>query len=172
MTVYVIRQSDSDYFKVGYTEEISGVEGRRQSLQTGNPHKLIVYCIIPDGTLTLETDIHQKLLAYHTDGGSEWFFLPETKLNEILERKASNCDYSFIQRYYRTQSETGRSNGYNVRPLCGRQQNSTSSPGENVLSERWKDTVPTSNQPSIIPVSQEHYQRFQIGWGEELGSDG
>lgn len=83
MTVYILRQANSDYFKVGYTEG-HNVEGRRQDCQTGNPQKLEVYHVIKNGSAMLEARLHDLLSIYKTDGGNEWFQLSEDELLKIL----------------------------------------------------------------------------------------
>ena len=83
--VYFIRAEEHDLFKIGYTA--SSLKSRLRSLQTGCPHKLIVFeGLASDYPETLEKEIHARLEPHRQRG--EWFAVDEeTVLNLVWEYK-------------------------------------------------------------------------------------
>ncbi|SHG06506.1 T5orf172 domain-containing protein [Mariniphaga anaerophila] len=86
--VYIIRQRNTNYFKIGYTEqknnmtEKQSVETRIASLQTGNPEPLdIIGYFKVSGTKTEKT-LHSHYESKRRTG--EWFLLSEKDWQNIL----------------------------------------------------------------------------------------
>src|SRR3990167_6794994 len=71
--VYILQMEDTEYFKIGYTD--NPIELRVSGLQTGNPEPLIVRALFENMNTTDEKLIHSQLLEYKTRGGEEWFKL-------------------------------------------------------------------------------------------------
>jgi hypothetical protein len=65
--LYVIQSEDSDYIKIGRT---NNPKKRLSDLQSGNPNKLS-YLILLKGKGYLEKSIHEDLKSYRVRG--EWF---------------------------------------------------------------------------------------------------
>jgi hypothetical protein len=82
MTVYIVRATDKDLYKVGYTS--GGVATRLDQLQTGCPYKLEVYRVLKNGGRGLEEILLGKLSGYGSGGGSEWYEIEQEKLDELL----------------------------------------------------------------------------------------
>ncbi len=84
MSVYVI--TDGKYFKIGYTD--GAVEARIDTLQTGNPNRLIlVHQMV--GNRALEKELHGTYAAKRLSG--EWFDLTNKDLKEIREMFCVSC---------------------------------------------------------------------------------
>jgi hypothetical protein len=116
---------DSNYFKVGFTASESA-EDRRAALQTGNPRRLVLLGMIPDGSIQDEQYIHSQLWEYKTDGGDEWFDIPPG-MQESITR--------LLNDYQQSQDHSGsviRSSPFDVRPLRRGQLDHTPTRGENV----------------------------------------
>jgi len=72
MSLYIIKQENSDYYKIGMSDS---PEYRRGILQIGNPNKLTIDYVKKDYG-SLEGWIHEKFKKYRHIG--EWFeFSPE-----------------------------------------------------------------------------------------------
>jgi hypothetical protein len=74
-----------DKIKVGYTSH--NATDRKRSMETGNPHGIVVIGIVK-GTKEHERKIHQQLQDYHVQG--EWFRdCKEVRgyINEVLNNK-------------------------------------------------------------------------------------
>ena len=82
MTIYVLRHSDDDIWKIGYTN--GDASARPSQLQTGNPDKLELYAEFP-GDVPLEKAIHEHLTLCHTTGGSEWFVASQDEIDEVIQ---------------------------------------------------------------------------------------
>ncbi|HSN77454.1 MAG TPA: GIY-YIG nuclease family protein, partial [Anaerolineae bacterium] len=82
MTIYVLRHSDDDIWKIGYTN--GDASARLKQLQTGNPDKLELYAEFP-GDVPLEKAIHEHLTLCHTTGGSEWFVASQDEIDEVIQ---------------------------------------------------------------------------------------
>lgn len=90
--IYIIRQRNTNYFKIGWTEQKKGlsekqsVENRVVSLQTGNPEPLdIVGYFKASGTKTEKT-IHSVFNSKRRTG--EWFLLSDSDWQNLLN---DNC---------------------------------------------------------------------------------
>lgn len=163
--VYILRQSDSDYYKIGYTDKDSA-DARLASLQTGNPRRLIIVGIITDGTLEDEALLHCRLSGYRTDGGDEWFELPAEVAQKILEEGVSNGKAEWTG-HYRAGCEAGGIYAADVRQVSGGQQDAVAARIQDVFHAGWKDAVPTSDQPIIFPIGTEYDKRCKTDWGQE-----
>lgn len=73
--IYVIREKDTDYYKVGYTVNPSK---RLGDLRTGNPRELIFKRIKKVDDKKWEKYVQNKLKDYSVTqgGGTEWFQIP------------------------------------------------------------------------------------------------
>ena len=126
--LYFIRMLDTDYYKVGYTSK-ADAEKRLAALQTGCPRKLSVIAI-GDGNENDESVIHLSIWKYKTDGGDEWFELPEDEANIIITRLGEiNHGNNQVQRSF-----SGAS-AFDVRSVCRGQQYKTTDRGEDVSIE-------------------------------------
>lgn len=78
--------TDGTYTKIGYTNEnVCSVNFKRMGqLQTGNPNKLSVVCLILHQGISLEKKIHKRLEQYRVNG--EWFDLREFDLDAAFEK--------------------------------------------------------------------------------------
>jgi hypothetical protein len=84
MSVYVI--TDGRYFKIGYTD--GAVEARIDTLQTGNPNRLILVHQMAGGR-ALEKELHGAYAAKRLSG--EWFDLSNKDLKDIRELFCVSC---------------------------------------------------------------------------------
>jgi len=86
--VYLIRQRNSNYFKIGWTEKKNGitekqsVENRISSLQTGNPEQLDIVGFFKASGIKTEKTLHTYFDSKRKTG--EWFNLTETECQNIL----------------------------------------------------------------------------------------
>ncbi len=79
--IYVIRKDESNYYKIGRTNNI---ERRIKQLQTSNSEILYPVKIIKTkGAAETETAIHKKYKHHQVNG--EWFFLKLNVLEELFE---------------------------------------------------------------------------------------
>lgn len=83
--IYFIQEAGTLHIKIGFTSGTS--KSRRDSLQTGNPHELMVIGII-EGDKKTEKKLHEQFKAHHFSG--EWFhphfdILEYIKANSITE---------------------------------------------------------------------------------------
>jgi hypothetical protein len=126
--IYLINMLDTKYYKVGYTSNATAVN-RLAALQTGCPRRLILLAE-GDGNEKDEANIHLDIWRYHTDGGDEWFELPDNVANKLIIKIGGiNYGNNKIQR-----SISGPS-PLDVRPLCGRQQHQVTVKRENVSGQ-------------------------------------
>lgn len=78
--VYVLRLGDTDYFKVGVTQDMVK---RLASLQTGSPFELsVVRLYETDAAYKLEQDVHSLLKAYRVR--NEWFFCDLSVITHVF----------------------------------------------------------------------------------------
>lgn len=120
--IYIIRMGETEYYKIGYTDR--EVDKRLAELQTGNPLPLKVVAILPEGTELDEIRLHSQFITNRTNGGDEWFNLSDEQLEKIGE---------IFNEYDGKHTNPIRGHTtFDVRPLCGRQQYSVASNGENV----------------------------------------
>lgn len=86
--IYVIRQRNSNFFKIGWTEQRRGesenqtIEKRIAALQTGNPHPIDLEGYFKASGRKTEKSIH--LYFYSKRKTGEWFLLDEKDLQNIL----------------------------------------------------------------------------------------
>lgn len=86
--IYIIRQRNSNYFKIGWTEKKNhasdrqAVENRVSSLQTGNPEPLDIVGFFKASGIKTERTLHALFEPKRRTG--EWFLLTETDWQNIL----------------------------------------------------------------------------------------
>jgi hypothetical protein len=68
--VYFIQVAPDGPVKIGYSSTKDGVQKRLNSLQTGNPDKLIVRKVVP-GSRWVEQGLHRRFEKWRMEG--EWF---------------------------------------------------------------------------------------------------
>ena len=79
--VYFIQAEGYDLFKIGYTA--SSLTSRLKSLQTGCPHKLVVFeGLVSDTPEVLEKEIHTRLAPHRQRG--EWFAIDQKTVLQIV----------------------------------------------------------------------------------------
>lgn len=80
--VYLIRESGSNFYKIGRTNNLSQ---RLSTLQTGNPRQLIlvdiIHCLTKQQSVKIEKAIHKSLEELHIKG--EWFLDEDITLSII-----------------------------------------------------------------------------------------
>ena len=165
--VYILRMSETNYFKIGYTA--NSVKARVRSLQTGAPRKLAVYavCELGDAWL-LERRMHQDLFDCKTDGGEEWFELEPANLDAYLERLEKEYDREWFTRCdTATDQVKGLYSNY-VRQVPRRQRDKASSGGEDVLLARHPSSVLAQGERFIVPERQELNILRQDDWRSRL----
>lgn len=87
-TIYFIRMSDTNYFKIGFTTNPLSL--RVKVLQGGCPHRLEPYGMyVAENHKTEEKKMHEELKEYNTGDNfnSEWFFLDPSLIDDILKEK-------------------------------------------------------------------------------------
>ena len=94
--IYFIYDHVSDCIKIGYTAK--DPKSRLDSLQTGNPNKLIMlgWC---EGESEEEIGLHERLCEYKCEGGSEWFMVSGDVL-KVVKDKLSNERYNVFYNIY------------------------------------------------------------------------
>lgn len=118
--IYIIRMNGSDYYKIGYTGHKDATK-RMAQLQTSCPLKLILVAEM-EGNEIKESELHRKFYEYRTDGGEEWFKIPEEKIKEILNEQPKHENSSY----------TGGPTAFDVRPIRRGYANQTSTRGQDV----------------------------------------
>src|SRR5665647_308655 len=87
--IYFIGSLESGTVKIGRSND---PENRLAELQTGNPHKLVLYGVIDDVSHELETRLHQ--LFDHLHINSEWFKLTDELLQFMINKTdETSMDY-------------------------------------------------------------------------------
>lgn len=73
MLVYLVQMGDTQYYKIGFT---SNITNRLRTIQSGNPMRLSlinsIRCIDADEARKIEKEVHELLKDYKEYG--EWFF--------------------------------------------------------------------------------------------------
>jgi hypothetical protein len=95
MTIYIINQIGSNFWKIGYTAK--SAESRLRNLKTGSPRALIVYTQFP-GEAYDEKILHNLLFSYHTDGGDEWFEAERAIIDNAINEWRNGNEKVFKQR--------------------------------------------------------------------------
>jgi len=140
--IYFIRMADSSYYKIGYTSKADANQ-RIASIQTSCPRKVIVQAI-GKGSEKDEQLLHIYVWQYKTDGGEEWFDLPEQVVIQLIERLGDDGQQK-IQRGFSGTSP------FDVRPLRGGQQHEVTNGRENVSHPRsaFDDACAKRNVPVV-----------------------
>lgn len=125
--IYLINMLDTKYYKVGYTSKKTAAD-RLAALQTGCPRKLILLAE-GEGSEKDEANIHLEIWRYRTDGGDEWFELPDDVANII------KCKIGVMNGHNKIQRSFSGATPLDVRPLCGRQQHQVTVKRENVSGQ-------------------------------------
>lgn len=86
--VYFMCEEDWKHWKVGKSID---TEKRRHGHQTGNPRRIICYKSILCSTAEVQSDLEEQLHSFLGEhqikgGGTEWFYLPIEKVDEICSR--------------------------------------------------------------------------------------
>ena len=123
--IYVIRAGNTNHYKIGYTER--PIEERLKENQTGSPDKLSVVFAC-DGDELKEQAIHADLIQFRTNGGTEWFCLNESQIENLKERLG---EYGYNPNPVSFIGGTS----FDVRPLCGRQQYPIANIGKDVSGQ-------------------------------------
>lgn len=84
--IYFMRAGDSGHVKIGWTRDHGTLDSRKASLQTGQPHPLIVLRTIDDAPRWAEEWLHGFFAGVRAAG--EWFeFRPEMLTLEPPDKK-------------------------------------------------------------------------------------
>lgn len=121
--IYFLRMAETNFYKVGYTSKSDSRE-RIAQLQTSCPRKLILQAI-GEGTEKDEQIMHLSIWQYKTDGGEEWFELPENIARDLIERLGKNGQQE-VQRSFSGPTPA------DVRPLRWGQQHQVTTEREDV----------------------------------------
>lgn len=81
--VYLLRQQNSDFYKIGVSGD---VVSRIKQLQVGNPHKIEVFKCFEfeyDEAYEVEIQAHKNFFKFHING--EWFNFNSENLKMALE---------------------------------------------------------------------------------------
>lgn len=91
MKIYLIKESDTNYYKIGFTNKL--IEMRIKELQTGNPHKITLIDYYETNHKKLEQFIHGKFRKFKVMG--EWFDLP---LEDVITFKkiCRECESDYL----------------------------------------------------------------------------
>ena len=134
--------SDTRYYKVGYTSNATAAS-RLAALQTGCPRRLILLAE-GEGSEKDEAIIHLEIWKYHTDGGDEWFELPDDVADNLTAKIGVMNGNSKIQRSFSGSSPV------DVRQVRGGQQYKITIERKDVLGQKsmhdnasTKHNVPT-----------------------------
>ena len=87
--IYFIGSLASGTVKIGRS---NNPEKRLNKLQTGNPHKLVLYGVIDDVTAELESRLHRILDPFRLEG--EWFKLTDEVIRFMIS-KTDKISYDF-----------------------------------------------------------------------------
>lgn len=157
--VYII--SDGEYYKIGFTT--GEIQKRVLSLQTGCSSSLLVIKAIeteyPD---VLEKELHRRF--HHKWIRGEWFDLSKDDLNGIDE--LGKVTYGDDQ----DSSSDFRRSAFDVRPLSGRQFNTTAGSRETISRPRTAFDSSRS-QPLLDAVCRKHEECVQTILREERQDD-
>lgn len=98
--IYIIRAEGTNYYKIGYTEN---VKKRLKGLQTGCPNKLSIIKTYNGGQIK-ERQIQEHFKAYKTREQGEWFeFCNKALIKKVCEKIKSSYKNSEddMQNYYK-----------------------------------------------------------------------
>ena len=98
--IYIIRAEDTNYYKIGYTEN---VEKRLKGLQTGCPNNLILIDFF-NGNYTHERQIQEHFKQYKIREIGEWFeFSDKAILKQVCTKIKNlyNNDSEGVQNHYK-----------------------------------------------------------------------
>lgn len=157
--VYII--SDGEYYKIGFTT--GEVQKRVLSLQTGCSSSLsIIKAIETEYPDVLEKELHRRF--HHKWIRGEWFDLSKDDLNGIDD--LGKVTYGDDQ----DSSSDFRRSAFDVRPLSGRQFNTT--PGSRETISRQRTAFDSSrSQPLLDAVCRKHEECVQTILREERQDD-
>ena len=139
--VYFIRMKGTNFIKIGFTSR--DLKERMAELQTAAPLALELLTTF-EGDESIESELHRQCWQYKTNGGDEWFEIPDQILEGILGKYDSNSE--------NFNSAIGTS-AFDVRPLSRRQLDHASRIGENVpgLSAAFDNAI---HQPLFSSLQQ------------------
>ena len=80
--IYVIRESDSDFVKIGHCKSLRTFASRLKTLMGSCPRKLTVEATM-DGSKLKERYIHSLLIEKHENG--EWFRLTQEEVEQLIK---------------------------------------------------------------------------------------
>ncbi|SMO86641.1 GIY-YIG nuclease family protein [Gracilimonas mengyeensis] len=83
--VYLLKEKDTSFYKIGYTNVESGVPSRRSGNQTGNPRSLILKGYFPVSSKKTESKLHEYYSSARKKG--EWFELTKQEAGNILDQE-------------------------------------------------------------------------------------
>ena len=87
--IYFIGSLESGTVKIGKS---NNPEKRLAELQIGNPHKLVLYCVITNVSQELENRLHQLFGDLHING--EWFRMTDELIHFMVnKREEASYDY-------------------------------------------------------------------------------
>lgn len=79
--IYVIKLTNTNFIKVGYTTNVSS---RLQTYKNTIPNEMIEFFKVKEGTRDDENYYRYKYAAYKTKSNSEWLTLPDKLIKEVL----------------------------------------------------------------------------------------
>lgn len=83
--VYLLKEKNTSFYKIGYTNTEAGVPSRRSGNQTGNPRSLILKGYFPVSSLKTESKLHDYFNYARKEG--EWFDLTKQQAKNILDQE-------------------------------------------------------------------------------------
>lgn len=83
--VYLLKEKNNSFYKIGYTNTESGVPSRKSGNQTGNPRSLILKGYFPVSSKKTESKLHDHYCAARKEG--EWFELSKQQAENILDQE-------------------------------------------------------------------------------------
>lgn len=141
--IYLINMLDTQYYKVGYTSKTTAAD-RLAALQTGCPRKLILLAE-GEGSEKDEAIIHLEIWRYRTDGGDEWFELPDDVAKNI------KCKIGVMNGHNKIQRSFSGATPLDVRPICGRQQYKIADERKDVLGQKsMHDNASTKHNVPVV----------------------
>lgn len=137
--VYFLRMAGTDYYKIGYTSRAEA-GARLAELQTACPRKLEVVAVI-EGSESVEAEFHRRFWQYRTDGGAEWFEIPEDKARGFTNGNAKQDEY---------RGAVGGIAAFDVRPVRWRQQYTATRSGEDVPDAGYGANYARAQYPQFV----------------------
>lgn len=91
MKIYLIKEQDTNYYKIGITS--LPIEKRIKQLQTGNAHHITLIDFYETKYKKVEQFVHGKFMHFKVKG--EWFDLP---LDEVIQfkRTCRCCEEEYL----------------------------------------------------------------------------